>query len=206
MDDSGDVIAHQPRVAFITGPSSTSGGAPGGVPVLAACAVIVREGTSVDLRSETRRIISEATTSAARQAGGYEPTMSLLRLLGRVDARCIVTRATHVGGVARPIEQFRRVIQQAMVDELVDEGVEIVVLRRRPDNNLHQLDAHLHAERVPAGIVPGRVRFVQTDAVSEPLLELPTAIEWAHGEQPGFLARLAGDRLRYRDVGPDEPR
>jgi hypothetical protein len=86
------------------------------------CAVIVDETEPADLRESVRDVIAEKSMSAAAQAGGNEPTFSLLFRLARAPVRCVV--AYHQGQV--DTERIRGLC----IDALLADRVERVVLPR----------------------------------------------------------------------------
>lgn len=157
----------------------------------ALCAVVVDARRSSSLGEEVRGIVSYSTAFAAREASGYEPTMSLLALVGKECRGCIIARETW----PRPADKFRGAAYRAMVEVLAADGVEVAVVARRSDDHLDALHA---AELRTAGV--GSVRFVRSDSREQPLLHVPAAAGWAYGKGPDFLARCIGGDVRYLDV------
>lgn len=157
----------------------------------ALCAVVVDARRSSSLGEEVRSIVSYSTAFAARQASGYEPTMSLLAMVGKECSGCIIARETW----PRPPDMFRGAAYRALVDELAADDVEVAVVPQRRNDHL---DA-LHAAEL-AAVVPNPVRFVRADSVNQPLLQVPAAVEWAYGNGPDFLARCVRGDVRYLDI------
>jgi hypothetical protein len=147
----------------------------------------------VGLRAEVQDIIAEYAGPAAKQAGGYEPTFSLLFWLSKAPVRCIVTRHQGSAGTSRHDEQVRHSSADAMVEALVADRVDIVVLRGSGTSGPRVM--------ITEGGVTPTVRLLRSDVMSEPLLSLPEAVAWAYYSDLGSTTRMLADRTQVLDVG-----
>jgi hypothetical protein len=125
-----------------------------------------------------RDIIAEHAGPAAKQAGGMEPTMSLLFWLRKAPVRCIISRGPLVG---------------ALVADRVD-----TVVRRGSGHFEPQV-------MITEDVVTPTVRLLRADTVSEPLLRLPEAVAWAYDyefQHPGKkMTDMLADRVRVLGGG-----
>jgi len=184
-----------PRTAFLAEPSieSWQPDDPGW------CAVVLDWSETAVLRENVRDIVAEKTASAAREAGGFEPTYSLLYRAFDSPAACVFTRPTGQALRAPMTESLRRRHLRVLIEELLADGVELIVTRARSDDPVH------HESLVADGTVPASLPWVTAPFRDEPLIDLAPALCWAYRWDRAErgktdLLRRMEDRVRIIDV------
>ncbi len=175
------------------------------------CAVVVESGESAGFRDEVRDIIAEYAAPAAKEAGGMEPTMTLLFWLPKAPVRCIVRlprdhgsagasppdRRGVLAGLAAWWKPVRRSPGGPLVGALVADRVDTIVRRGSGPFEPQVM--------ITEDAVTPTVRLLWADTVSEPLLTLPEAVAWAYDyefQHPGKkMTDMLADRVRVLGGG-----